>query len=312
MRAWGWYRWRRWCAGGPVQASTAAAPHAAAVAISGGTWGNAEEVPGIATLAEDGSSYPLSLSCGAAGNCSAGGYYTTFVNEPGPQGAFVVSEKSGTWGTAIEVPAPPPSTRAGSPARLGVVSLGGQLQRRRLLHRRLRPPAGVCRRRDKRHLGHRQAKCPAPQPSTRRVRRAQLGVLRLGGQLQRRRLLHRRLRPPAGVRRRRGQTAPGARPRKCPAPPPLTRAGRRAHFGVVCFGGQLQRRRLLSRVLALAGVRRRRDKRHLGHGQAKCPASRPSIGRERRILGQVSCGAAGNCSAGGEYIDGSGHDRRSS
>jgi len=108
-------------AGGPVHASTAAAPHVAAAAASSGTWGDAEEVPGIAALAADGSSYPLSLSCGAAGNCSAGGYYTTFVNEPGPQGAFIVSEKSGTWGTAAEVPGTAALNRGGL-AQLASVS----------------------------------------------------------------------------------------------------------------------------------------------------------------------------------------------
>src|SRR5215471_21201560 len=90
----------------PMQASTAPGTHAAAArtTASGGTWGTAKEVPGIAALATDVSSYPLSVSCGAAGNCSAGGYYTTYVKKPNPQEAFVVSEKGGTWGTAKEVP----------------------------------------------------------------------------------------------------------------------------------------------------------------------------------------------------------------
>jgi hypothetical protein len=93
-------------AGSPAQASAAAGTHAAAAraAASGGTWGTAEEVPGVGALAVDGSSYALSVSCGAPGSCSAGGYYTTFVNEPGPVGAFVVSETGGTWGNAEEVP----------------------------------------------------------------------------------------------------------------------------------------------------------------------------------------------------------------
>jgi hypothetical protein len=42
------------------------------------------------------------LSCASAGNCSAGGYY---VEKPGRSGqVFVVSEVSGTWGTAEQVP----------------------------------------------------------------------------------------------------------------------------------------------------------------------------------------------------------------
>jgi hypothetical protein len=86
-------------------ASTAPGTHAAAAArttASGGTWGTAKEVPGIAALATDVSSYPLSVSCGAAGNCSAGGSY--YTDSSGHHQAFVVSEKGGTWGTAKAVP----------------------------------------------------------------------------------------------------------------------------------------------------------------------------------------------------------------
>ncbi len=93
--------------GTAAQASAAAVTHAAAAArpaASGGTWGKAEEAPGIAALAEDGTSNPLSVSCASAGNCGAGGYYTTFVTEPGPGEAFAVSEKGGTWGKAKQVP----------------------------------------------------------------------------------------------------------------------------------------------------------------------------------------------------------------
>jgi hypothetical protein len=38
------------------------------------------------------------VSCGSAGNCTAGGYYTATETE-----AFVVDEVNGTWGTAIEI-----------------------------------------------------------------------------------------------------------------------------------------------------------------------------------------------------------------
>jgi hypothetical protein len=40
------------------------------------------------------------VSCGAAGNCSAGGSYT---DKNGTTQAFVVSETRGTWGNAEEV-----------------------------------------------------------------------------------------------------------------------------------------------------------------------------------------------------------------
>jgi len=68
---------------------------------TGGTWRKAEQVPGTATLNAGGRARTTSLSCSAAGNCSAGGYYT---DASGRQQAFVVSETGGSWGTAAEVP----------------------------------------------------------------------------------------------------------------------------------------------------------------------------------------------------------------
>src|SRR5580693_3294794 len=63
-------------AGSPAQASAAAVTHAAAArAAAGGTWGKAEEIPGIAALNKGGEAALTSVSCASAGNCSAGGYY---------------------------------------------------------------------------------------------------------------------------------------------------------------------------------------------------------------------------------------------
>src|SRR5207248_1428871 len=66
-----------------------------------GTWGTAAEVPGTAALNQGGNAETSSVSCASASNCSAGGYYS---DSSGSQQAFVVSQASGTWGTAIEVP----------------------------------------------------------------------------------------------------------------------------------------------------------------------------------------------------------------
>jgi hypothetical protein len=71
------------------------------LAASGGTWGKAKEVPGTAALNAGGSAKIKSVSCGSAGNCGAGGYYT---DSSGHQQAFVVSQVSGKWGQAKEVP----------------------------------------------------------------------------------------------------------------------------------------------------------------------------------------------------------------
>ena len=66
-----------------------------------GTWGKAEEVPGTAALNTGKSALVNSVSCGSAGNCSAGGTYT---DSSGNAQAFVVSQVHGTWGKAEEVP----------------------------------------------------------------------------------------------------------------------------------------------------------------------------------------------------------------
>ena len=54
-----------------------------------GTWGKAKEVPGTATLNTGGLAGINSVSCGSAGNCSAGGGYT---DSSGHFQAFVVSQ----------------------------------------------------------------------------------------------------------------------------------------------------------------------------------------------------------------------------
>jgi hypothetical protein len=66
-----------------------------------GTWGEAEEVPGTATLNAGGEASISSVSCASAGNCAAGGYYT---DSSGDEQSFVVNETSGAWGHAEEVP----------------------------------------------------------------------------------------------------------------------------------------------------------------------------------------------------------------
>jgi len=71
-----------------------------------GTWRKAIEVPGTPTLnhglnGAGGKAAINSVSCGTAGNCSAGGSYT---NSHGAVEALVANEVNGTWQRAIEVP----------------------------------------------------------------------------------------------------------------------------------------------------------------------------------------------------------------
>jgi D-alanine-D-alanine ligase-like ATP-grasp enzyme len=87
-------------AGSPfVPHAATAATHTGAggrAAASEGAWGKAEEVPGTAALNTGGAAEVRSVSCGLAGNCSAGG---NIDSSTGSQ-AWVASEKNGTWGNA--------------------------------------------------------------------------------------------------------------------------------------------------------------------------------------------------------------------
>src|SRR5229473_3527763 len=86
-----------WCA---APLAVMAAPVGGAVARAG-TWRTAIEVPGLGSLNKGGNAELISVSCGSAGNCAAGGSYR---DGSGHQQAFVVSERNGSWGRAIEVP----------------------------------------------------------------------------------------------------------------------------------------------------------------------------------------------------------------
>jgi hypothetical protein len=83
-----------------------------------GTWGKVQAVPGIAALNKGPDASVDSLSCASAGNCSAGGSYT---DGSGNAQAFVVSETGGTWGNAQEVPGAG-ALNAGGQANINSVS----------------------------------------------------------------------------------------------------------------------------------------------------------------------------------------------
>ena len=91
------------------------------VTETSGTWGNAEEVPGSAALNAGGpGAVILSVSCAAAGDCSAGGYYS---DASGHEQAFVVTQTNGTWGRAKEIPGTG-ALNAGGSARVDSISCG--------------------------------------------------------------------------------------------------------------------------------------------------------------------------------------------
>ena len=76
-----------------------------------GTWQPAQQAPGTAALNQGGGAAIASLSCASAGNCSAGGSYR---DGSGHQQAFVTSETSGTWQPAQEAPGTAGLNRGGT------------------------------------------------------------------------------------------------------------------------------------------------------------------------------------------------------
>jgi hypothetical protein len=90
------------CVAGGRDATEFNGPYQAfVVSQKNGSWGKATGIPGLAALNAGGIAEVLSVSCGSAHHCSAGGYYTS---SSGDSRAFVASENNGSWGKAIEVP----------------------------------------------------------------------------------------------------------------------------------------------------------------------------------------------------------------
>ena len=93
------------CSAGGYYSDAAGHEQAFVVTQTGGTWGTAKEVPGIGALNAGGAARVDSVSCGAAGDCSAGGQYASkTVDGIATVQAFVANETGGTWGKAEEVP----------------------------------------------------------------------------------------------------------------------------------------------------------------------------------------------------------------
>ena len=117
------------CAAGGSYTDSSGGGQAFVVSETNGTWGAAEQVPGIAALNSGGSAFTGSVSCAAAASCAAGGWYT---DSSGGQQAFVVNETNGSWGTAQEIPGTAALNQGGSAftgslscARAGTCAAGG-------------------------------------------------------------------------------------------------------------------------------------------------------------------------------------------
>jgi hypothetical protein len=92
----------------PAQAVPGGSQHAGS---SAGSWGKAMAVPGLERLNTGAAAMINQVSCPSPGDCVAAGQYSTAANH---QQGFVVSERNGVWGKAIEVPG------------LGSLNAGGQ------------------------------------------------------------------------------------------------------------------------------------------------------------------------------------------
>src|SRR6266704_683775 len=103
----------------PGPAAPSAATAASGVPASG-HWGTATPVPGLAGrgLNAGGRAGVRSVSCASAGNCTIGGSYRDGHSHGQ---AYVVSERNGRWGTAIEIPGTA-GLNAGGEAGAGSVS----------------------------------------------------------------------------------------------------------------------------------------------------------------------------------------------
>jgi hypothetical protein len=88
------------CTAGGYYTSSSGRRQAFVISETGGTWGTAQAVPGLARLNSAGFAEVTSVSCPAVGDCVAGGYYTNRVGQQG----FVVGQTSGSWGKAQPVP----------------------------------------------------------------------------------------------------------------------------------------------------------------------------------------------------------------
>jgi hypothetical protein len=87
--------------------------------VATGTWGTAEEIPGTAGLNAGGNDELDGISCSSPGNCSGGGFYT---DAAGNAQLYVVDEKNGAWGAAIEIPGFALLNNAGTNAKFWGIS----------------------------------------------------------------------------------------------------------------------------------------------------------------------------------------------
>ena len=273
-----------------------------------GTWGNAIEVPGLAALNVSGRAEVLSVSCGPAGGCAAGGYY--YDSRDAQQG-FVITEQDGTWGNAIEVPGLGSLSKGF--AEVLSVSCGPRAAAPPGVLLRPARSAGIRGQRAERRLaqGHRVPRPGRPEHGVQGARRvAQVSSVSCdsAGDCAGRPVLPG---PPGHSRRSwsASGTAPGARPSSRPASRRSTRAGRpgrrRCPAPRPATAGPEATTRMARRT---DRVRGQRAKRHLAQGLKGTRPGGPDHGGFGRVS-SVACTPAANCVASGNYSTGIGTGR---
>jgi hypothetical protein len=90
-----------------------------------GKWNLAQPIPGLARLATGGHSFITAVSCASPGNCTAGGVYQRQYH-PRQDGfvGFVVSETDGVWGTAEQIPGTPARSSSLTVSAISCASAG--------------------------------------------------------------------------------------------------------------------------------------------------------------------------------------------
>ncbi len=270
-----------------------------------GAWGTAIEVPGTAALNRGVDAALNSVSCGAAGNCSAGGFYT---DSSGHSQAFVVSQAHGAWGTAIEVPGTAALNRGGNAEILSVsCASAGNCGAGGFYEDSSGGTQGVRGQPGPRLLAHRhraarhRSSTGAGSPKSSRCRAARRATALRAGYTWT---------PPAPARRSWSarSTAPGAPPSRCPAVRPSTRAGvlasarcRAPRRATAARAGSTPDSSGKTQMFVVSQA-------HGSWGTAiEVPGSAALNRGGLAVPNSVSCGSAGNCGAGGQYTDSSGH-----
>jgi hypothetical protein len=70
---------------------------------TGGTWGQAQALPGLEALNLSGHAETVAISCRAPGNCSTGGTFSGLFDGALNTESYVADERQGGWDLAVQV-----------------------------------------------------------------------------------------------------------------------------------------------------------------------------------------------------------------